>query len=394
MRIRTFRAFTLTLTAILVTIMTSFSQAASQPSAQNKQPLIGGQPAVALTRLKSGDGSKPEFLSAVVLPGRGMNLFQITAYVPGKGEIPLLHSPSIEEAASILGGPDDPNGTKAFTFGGAFLAPFANRIIGPLSNGNKTVSFEWQGNPLTLDANWKGNNPGAVPHAIHGLILTSKTDDLKQSASGDTKTVSGVIHNGSMSQKWFSKTDVSISVSLSGDAVIAAVEVKNVGDKPEPVGIAWHPYFNLPSGDRAQARLHVAGDLRAEVNNNDDVFPTGKLLPVEGTPYDFTVKGGKALGDLFLDDNWTNLKKDSDGNSYSEIIDPAAKYGIRIVALSRHINTVQVYSPLDRKFIALEPQFNYNDPFGKEWGSRDTGMVTLRPGQSVTWKVKLELFIP
>jgi len=64
------------------------------------------------------------------------------------------------------------------------------------------------------------------------------------------------------------------------------------------------------------------------------------------------------------------------------------------VALSRHINTVQVYSPLDRKFIAIEPQFNYNDPFGKEWGNRDTGMVTLPPGQSVTWKVKLELFIP
>ena len=150
MRIRTFRTVPLTMTAILVTIMTSFTQAASQPSAQNKQPLIGGQPAVTLTRLKTGDGSKPEFLSAVVFPGRGMNLFQITAYVPGKGEISLLHSPSIEEAASILGGPDDPYGTKAFTFGGAFLAPFANRIIGPLSNGNKTVSFEWQGNPLTL----------------------------------------------------------------------------------------------------------------------------------------------------------------------------------------------------------------------------------------------------
>jgi hypothetical protein len=24
----------------------------------------------------------------------------------------------------------------------------------------------------------------------------------------------------------------------------------------------------------------------------------------------------------------------------------------------------------------------------------DTGMVTLRPGQSVTWKVRLELFTP
>jgi galactose mutarotase-like enzyme len=52
------------------------------------------------------------------------------------------------------------------------------------------------------------------------------------------------------------------------------------------------------------------------------------------------------------------------------------------------------YSPLDQKFVALEPQFNFNDSFGKEWGNRDTGMVTLQPGQSVIWKVKLELFIP
>jgi galactose mutarotase-like enzyme len=391
---RKFRAFSLISTAILVLIMPSSMQAAPQPPAQNKAPLVGGQPVVTLTRAKSGDGSKPEFLSATVLPGRGMNLFQITAWLPGKGEIPVLHSPSLEEAASILGGPTDPDGTKSFTFGGAFLVPFANRILGPLSNGDKTVSFAWQGHPLTLDANWKGKKPEAVPHAIHGLILASKTDDVKETMEGDTKTVSGVIHNQNFSQPWFSKTDVSISVSVGRDAVIATVEAKNVGDKPEPVGIAWHPYFNLPSGDRTQARLHLPGDLRAEVNNYDDVFPTGKLLPSEGTPYDFTAQGGKALGDLFLDDNWTNLKKASDGSSYSEIIDPAANYGIRIVALSRHVNTVQVYAPIDQKFIALEPQFNYNDPFGKEWGNRDTGMVTLLPGQSVTWKVKLELFIP
>jgi len=394
MHLRSFRFSSLSLTITLVLIMTSSMQSASQSSAPNKPLLIGGQPVVTLTRAKTGDGSKPEFLSATVLPGRGMNLFQITAYVPGKGEIPLLYSPSLEEAAAVLGGPGDSYGTKAFTFGGAFLAPFANRIIGPLSNGNKTVSFNWQGNPLTLDANWKGKKPEAVPHAIHGLILASKTDNVKETVSGDTRTVSGVIHNSNLSQPWFSKTDVSISISLSGDAVVATVEAKNVGDKPEPVGIAWHPYFNLPSGDRAQARLHLSGDQRAEVNNYDDVFPTGKLLPSEGTPYDFTAKEGKPLGDLFLDDNWTNLNKTPDGTSFSEIIDPAAKYGLRIVALSRHVNTVQVYAPLDKKFIALEPQFNYNDPFGKEWGNRDTGMVTLLPGHSVTWKVKLDLFIP
>jgi galactose mutarotase-like enzyme len=376
--------------------MSSFKQSATESgnSSKNPSPLIGGQPVVTLTRANSGDGTKPEFLSAVVLPGRGMNLFQITAYVPGKGEISLLHSPSIEEAASILGGHDDPQGTKSFTFGGAFLVPFGNRIIGPLSNGNKTVSFAWQGHPMTVDANWKGKNPEAVPHAIHGFILASKTEDVRETGAGDTKLVSGIVHGGDFGGRWFSKSDVSIAVSLSGDAVIASVEVKNVGDKPEPVGIAWHPYFNLPSGDRRQARLHVSGDLRAEVNNDDDVFPTGKLLPVKNTPYDFTASGGAPLNDLFLDENWTNLKKAPDGSSYSEIIDPAAKYGLRIVALSRRVNTVQVYAPVDQPFVALEPQFNLNDPFGKEWGERDTGMVTLLPDQSVTWKVKLELFDP
>jgi galactose mutarotase-like enzyme len=378
---------------------TGFSSAQSiAPSVKDEptsiSPQFGGKPAITLTRAKTGDGNKPEFLSAVVLPGRAMNLFQITAWVPGKGEIPLLHSPSLEEAAKILALPVEPYSTKSFTFGGAFLAPFANRIVGPLSNNGKTVSFEWNGHPMTLDANWKGKKPEAVPHAIHGLILEAKAEGVKQTHKGNTTTVTGVVHGGDFGGHWFSKTDLTISVALSSDAVYATIEAKNVGDKPEPMGIGWHPYFNLPSGDRTQARLYIPGDLRAEVNNYDDVFTTGKLLPVKGTPYDFTAPGGAALNNLYLDDNWVDLKKAADGSSYTEIIDPAAKYGIRITALSRHVNTIQVYAPVDKSFVALEPQFNYNDAFGKEWGSRDRGMVTIQPGESVTWKVKLELFVP
>jgi galactose mutarotase-like enzyme len=357
-------------------------------------PLINGVPAVTLKRAKTGDGAKPEFLSAVVLPGSAMNLFQITAWVPGKGEISLLSGPSLEEAAKIIGSADDPVGSKTFTFGGAFLLPFSNRIVDKLSADKKTVTFSWNGVSQTLPANHRGVLPGAIQHAIHGLILQSKADELTVNDKGDKQSVTGVIHGGDFCGRWFSKSDVTISISLDGDAVIATAVVKNVGDKAEPVGIAFHPYFIYPSGKRAQVRLHVQGDLVSEVNNYDDVFITGKLVPVKGTPYDFTAKGGAPLGELFLDDNWTNLKKDAEGHSYSEIIDPAAKYGLRIHALSSHINTVQVYSPLDKDFVALEPQFNLNDPFSEKWGDADRGMVKIEPGESVTWKVKLELFIP
>lgn len=370
------------------------SFAAAPKASPDKTIQISGENVVTLKRARAGDGSKPEFLSLTVLPGRAMELFQIMAYIPGKGEIPILHSPSLEEAKQILDGPGNADGTKDFTMGGAFLVPFANRILGKLSDNNTKVSTEWNGQPLTLNANWAGKNPGAVRHAIHGLILNAKAVDVKTTNEKGFQTVSGEVPSSHFDQPWFSKTDVHISVALSGGAVIATIHAKNVGDKPEPVGIGWHPYFNLPSGQRAQARLRVTGDLHTEVNNYDDVFPTGKLTPVKGTPYDFTGETGKALDHLFLDDNWVNLKKDAEGHSFSEIIDPAAKYGIRITALSKHINTVQAYSPLDQSFIALESQFNYNDPFGKEWKGRDTGMVTLQPGQSVTWKVKLELFVP
>ena len=55
---------------------------------------INGVDIVKLER-KAGDATKPEFLTATILPGRGMNLLQITANIPGKGEIPILFAPSI-----------------------------------------------------------------------------------------------------------------------------------------------------------------------------------------------------------------------------------------------------------------------------------------------------------
>jgi len=74
--------------------------------------------------------------------------------------------------------------------------------------------------------------------------------------------------------------------------------------------------------------------------------------------------------------------------------DPKSNYGLRVRALSPQIQTVQIYSPKNDSFVAIEDQFNYPDPWGAEWKGMDTGMVTLRPGQSVTWRVRLELFSP
>lgn len=161
------------------------------------------------------------------------------------------------------------------------------------------------------------------------------------------------------------------------------------------MAIGAHPYFAIPSGDRSQVTLHIPADERAIVNNYDDVFPTGQIVPVKGTPYDFTSPQGATLGALFMDESFTHLHRNAQGQAVVELVDPASKYGLRIIAVSPQIKAIQVYAPVDKNFVAVEPQFNLGDPYDtKIWGKRDTGIVTLKPGQSVSWHIRVELFIP
>src|SRR5487761_1791876 len=50
------------------------------PTATMTEPTIGGQKVIVLRRSRTGDGTHPEFLSVTLLPGRGMNVLQITAW--------------------------------------------------------------------------------------------------------------------------------------------------------------------------------------------------------------------------------------------------------------------------------------------------------------------------
>jgi galactose mutarotase-like enzyme len=353
---------------------------------------IGGQKIVTLTR-KAVSTTKPEFTSVVIAPGRGMEVIQITANFPGKGNVDVLASPSLAEAKKMLDVEDDANGDLGYRLGAAFLVPYPNRILGPLSADGKTLTTVWEGHTLTLPANNIGKNPGAVRHALHGLILKSKTGEIKVEKIAGGEQVTGVIHAGDFGGRWLSKTDLEFTITLKADTVDAVVVAKNVGTENEPIAISWHPYFNFPSGDRTQARIHVPAEHRAEVDNYDNVFPTGKILPVEGTRFDFRTPGGKALAGDFLDENYSKLDW-KDGAATVEVIDPAAHYGVKVEGLSKEMKAIQVYAPPTKEFVAVEHQHNFADPFGKEWGKTDTGMVTLKPQESTKWHVRLRVFVP
>lgn len=383
----TFRAFVLQFVVPAVVV----SSVAMTSHAQNDTE-IGGQKIVTISRTVTSQ-SKPEFTSITVMPGRGMELLQITANFPGRGKVDVLASPDVAGAKKMLDQNDDANGDLGYRLGSVFLVPYPNRIRGKLSADGKTLTTEWQGHTITLPANNIGTQPGAERHAMHGLILKAHTDNVAIKTIPGGKAITGVIHAGNFGGHWLSKTDLDFTISLTADSVDAVVVAHNVGNEAEPIAIGWHPYFNFPSGDRAQARLQIPAEMLTKVDNYDNVFPTGQLVPVSGQ-YDLRAPGGKPLDKNFYDDNWSHLDW-KNGVVTVNITDPAAHYGVKVEGISPEIKTIQAYAPPTKNFVALEDQFNFADPFNKKiWGSMDTGMITLKPGQSTKWHVRLKVFVP
>jgi aldose 1-epimerase len=349
-------------------------------------PRPGGQEAIKLTRTSLAGGSMPEFLSVTMLPGRGMNVLQITAFLPDKGEVELLASPSVDDAARLMTGQDaDAAGAASLTMGGAFEAPWAGHLAGTPSQDHITTA--WRGHTMTVPVAGAGASV-----ATGGLLLLPATSSADTAAMPDGGQAETTFQAGDFGAHWPSKTDINVTVLLSSQSIELTMVAHNTGDVAEPIGIGWHPRFAI-RGDRGQIRLRLPGQVRAEVHDRQTGLPTGTLLPVAGTAYDFTPRGGQKLGNISLNDTFTQLHQELlDNGPVAQLDDPANNYGLRLTALSSTIKAMRVEAPADGKFVSIDPQFNFDDPFGREWGKDvDTGMVVLQPGQSTQWKVRLEL---
>jgi galactose mutarotase-like enzyme len=348
---------------------------------------IGGAPIVTLSG--QAPAGQPGLVEAVIVPGRGMMLLQAKLRLPSGDLVEAIHAPEPAAAARELdGGPDDFNGNKAFSFGGAILAPFANRIRGRALPDRREIETEVDGHTVRLPRNWGGKAPGAEQYAMHGLILDAAVP-FEQPSS---ERVVGRLAAGDFGGRWPGRAELDIAWSLAGGALQLTVDVRNVGDRPLPFGVGWHPYFALPSGDRRQARLRLAAARRTEVDNYDEVLPTGRLLATAGGPYDFGGPEGAPLGETYLDDCFTDLVREG-GQAVVEVRDPAAGVGLRIASPTPQVKAVQVYAPPDKAFVVVEPQFNLADPYGAVWpAGADTGMACLQPRESLTYSVRTSAF--
>ena len=112
----------------------------------------------------------------------------------------------------------------------------------------------------------------------------------------------------------------------SANELMTTIEARS--DKPTPVNLCNHTYFNLRGADTSilGLRLMINADRYTVVN--EELIPTGELRPVIGSPMDFTtfhtvgeriekVKGG-------YDHNYVLVKKNGELSLAAQIQDPAS----------------------------------------------------------------------
>jgi aldose 1-epimerase len=355
----------------------------------------GGQDVIHLERSPMVGGNGPEFLTATLLPGRGMNVLQISAYLPGKGAVNLLASPSLDEAAKRMSGTEaDAAGAESLAMGGAIELPWAGRISGVPAPEEGDLTTMWHGVRLTLPASPKDSFGGGGATATGGLLLKQPSSSVNTNVMPDGGQAQASFSPGDFNGHWPSSTEITTSIVLSGKSIEMKIVARNTGTTAEPMGIGWHPRFAILNGHRGQVMLRLPQGERVDVKDRRTEELSGKLPPVAGTEYDFTGASGAKLGALNLDDSFVHLHRGlMENGPIAEMRDPESGYGLRITALTPTIKAFRVEAPLNGAFLSIDPQFNFDDPFGREWPKgEDTGMVVLQPGQSTQWEIRLEIF--
>lgn len=255
---------------------------------------------------------------------------------------------------------DYPQEIPAPSCAGVVLVPWPNRVAGAVWDHDGVKEQLVPTEPA------RGN-------AIHGLLRHSSYSPVLRTPGGVTLAAEISPAPG---------YPFALATTVHYELVTAGVRVThrlhNLGDKTAPVAVGTHPYLRV--GDTAVSELSLVINARQHMELDDSMIPTGELCDVSGTVRDY--RGGRKLGDVVLDDAWTDIDRDPDGGSRHSLRAPDGN-GVQL-HMDRNYGFIQAYTtpsfpgpggPVHA--VALEPMTAAADAFNNGLGLR-----WLAPGES------------
>lgn len=219
--------------------------------------------------------------------------------------------------------------------------PYFGALVGRFANRITSGRFELAGKHYTLACNEKGRN-----HLHGGTVGFDKrvwrAEELREE---DAAGVRFSYTSPDGEEGYPGELEVAVTYSLN-EANELALNYRAETTKATPINLTNHTYWNLSgpgSGTIYDHLLTLNGSRYLSVN--EQLIPTGEILPAEGTPLDF--RRQKAIGrdidrlPVGYDHSFVVDRKDDRVETIARVVDPASGRGFELATTKP---AVQLYT--------------------------------------------------
>jgi len=292
-------------------------------------------------------------IRAEILPEYGAALNGL--YIPTRNQ-------KIENIIDGYLSDDEPQKTGTL-YKGVFLFPFPNRL--------KDGQWKYKGKELQFPINEPSRN-----NALHGILYNQKFEIIDLFSSSEFGSAHLRYNPIQIPQYYPFKYQIDIEFILTeSDGLTVKTQVQNLSDEAMPFGLGWHPYFR--TGNPIDSIVLNMSDIKS-LEVDSQMIPKGPSFTFR--MFDFP----NLIKETFLDTGFEILKPDKfEVQIFDE--DKKLKFNIWQHSNEDGFSYLQVYTPPDRKSIAIEPMTSRANALQDNEG----GIQNLAPGgsQSYVWGV-------
>ena len=275
----------------------------------------------------------------------------------------------------------------------SILPAMGSNLVSFQVDGRELIHFDAQGILADPEATTGAFQMFPTPCRLTGSKYSFGGREIRQSKHGEQVSIHGLVRDEQFAVEKSDRELVSTLEIGEGHPVLegfpfpgrvttihrlisGGMELhfafENRGDSPAPIGFGLHPYWRIP-GDRSEVLVQIPTDNIMELA---DLIPTGKLLPVSGTDYDW--REWRSLEGVEIDAVF--YPKEPEDAAGITFVDEEIRLVLQASANMRHMIC---YAPAGQPFVCLENlTCSPDDPNLYSNGfEEESGMAVVPPGE-------------